>query len=463
VAINVYNSLTKKIENFRSITPQQVLMYTCGPTVYFFQHIGNFRTFTTSDFVLRTMQLNGYKVRYVMNLTDVGHLTGDNLGDADVGEDRLEIAAEKEGKSAREIADYYTKHFMTDYDRLNLTKPQKFPRATEYIQEQTDLIKTLEMKGYTYKTSDGMYFDTSKFDNYSAMSGLTPENIQEGARVEANPEKRNSNDFALWKFSSSNEQRWQEWNSPWGVGFPGWHIECSAMAMKELGETIDIHMGGEDHKMIHHPNEIAQSECATGKKFVNYWLHVTHLQVDGGKMSKSLGNIYTVSDVQNKGFDPLALRYFYMTAHYRNTLNFTWGALQSADAALKKLYSLVGDYKDSESAEVDYLYSDKFKTALNDDFNLPKALAVVWDLLKSDLPEGVKLVTVLKFDEVLGLKIDEHVGLEIPEKIINLARTRQQYRKNNIWDKADVIRREIENQGYVIEDTNGEFKLRKKI
>ncbi len=461
--LRLYNSLTRKLEDFRPITPGTVLQYTCGPTVYFFQSLGNFRTFTLSDFLLRTLQFNGFKVRFIMNLTDVGHLTGDNAGDADTGDDRLELAAEKEGKSAQEIAEFYTKQFLEDFDKLNLVKPVKFTKASDYIQEQIELVKTLEMKGYTYKTTDGVYFDTSKFKGYTQMSGFTPADGGEGARIEPNPEKKNPMDFALWKKTPSGQRRWQEWDSPWGVGFPGWHLECSAMVLNELGDTIDIHIGGEDHKTVHHPNEIAQSQCATGKKPVNYWVHGTHLQVDGGKMGKSLGNIYTVTDVENKGFHPLSLRYFYMTAHYRSALNFTWTALQSSDNALKKLYTSVSGLRQEENAQVDEVYLAEFTDAINDDLNIPKAMAVVWDMMKSDLEEGTKLVSILKFDEVLGLNIEEHVGLEIPKKVQDLAQTRRQYRKKKIRDKADPNRKPNEELGSVVEDVGEDIKMMRKI
>ena len=461
--LRLYNSLTQRKEDFAPINVEEVTMYVCGPTVYYFQHIGGFRTFSTGDFVFRTLLMNGYNVKFIMNITDVGHLTGDNEGNADTGEDRMEMAAEREGKSAKDIADYYTQDFLTSYDKLNITHPKKFTKATEYIKEQIELVKKLEQKGFAYKTSDGVYFDTAKFPQYGELSGLTAESVQEGARVEPNPEKKNPTDFALWKFSPKDKMRWQEWESPWGMGFPGWHVECSAMAMKELGETIDIHMGGQEHKMIHHQNEIAQSECATGKKFVNYWLHVAWLQVNDGKMSKSLGNVFTISDVQDKGFEPLSLRYFYMSAHYRNPLNFTWEALQNAQNTLKKLYSIVGTYNESEDSAVSLDYMERFKVAVNDDINMPKAVSVVWDLVKSDVAEASKIKTLLEMDKVLGLDIENYVGFEVPADVVNLARTRFQYRKSGIWDKADLLRRQIEDKGFVVEDTGNDFKLKRRV
>ncbi len=464
MTLRLYNSLTRQIEDFKPLKEGEVSLYACGPTVYYYAHIGNFRSFVLADLVYRTLKFNAFNVRYIMNLTDVGHLTGDNLGDANIGNDRLEQAADKEGKSAREIADFYIKHFLLDYEKLKLSRPLKFTRATDYIAEQIELVRVLERKGYTYKTSDGVYFDTSKFASYGIMSGMVADNEEREARVSENLEKKNPSDFALWKYSPKGERRWQEWESPWGMGFPGWHIECSAMSMRELGATIDIHTGGEDHKMIHHPNEIAQSECATGEKFVRYWLHSAFMKIDDQRMGKSNNNAYTLSDIEEKGFSPVDLRYFYMTAHYRTPLNFTWGALQSASSALRKLYTVVEGYKDDSGALPDKSELRKFEEALNDDLNMPKVLAIVWDVLKNEsMSEGVKLATLQKFDTVLGFGLDSHIGLEIPEKVQHLATTRQEYRKAGIWDKADVLRREIESQGYVVEDVAEGFKIKRKI
>jgi len=442
--------------------PNLITMYTCGPTVYDYVTIGNFRTYTLGDLIYRVLDSRKYKIKYVMNLTDVGHLTGDNEGDADTGDDRIEKSAEKEGKSAREIADFYINDFLKSFEELNLEKPSKFARATDYIGEQIELVKKLERGGFTYETSDGVYFDTSRYPDYGKLSGLTAETVKEGARVEVNPEKKHPTDFALWKFSPKDTVRWQEWESPWGRGFPGWHLECSAMAMKELGETVDIHLGGEDLRMVHHQNEIAQSECATGKQFVRYWVHGAFLQVDGGRMSKSKGNAYTLADLKEKGYDPIALRYLFMSAHYRTPLNFTWDALNGAQIALKKLYSLVGDYRE-EGGDVDDDFMEGFENALDEDLNIPKTIALVWDLLKSDLPEATKLVTLLKVDEILGLNIADYVGYEIPKEVVDLAKIRQEYRKTGIWDKADLMRKQIEAQGFLVEDKGDGFKIKRKL
>lgn len=460
--MKLYNSLSKKTEEFKPLNPDVVTMYTCGPTVYHYQHIGNFRTFVISDFVHRVLNYNGYKTKFIMNLTDVGHLTGDNLGDADTGEDRLEIAADREGKSAAEIADFYTAEFQKNYEKLGLLPPEKFTTASDYIKEMQEIIKTLETKGYTYTISDGVYFDTSKFEDYGKLAGTKVEEVEEGARVEPNPQKKNPTDFALWKFSGDEKIRWQEWDSPWGRGFPGWHIECSAMVINELGETIDVHIGGEDHKMIHHPNEIAQSECCTGKTFVNYWVHPAFLKVDGGRMGKSVGNAYIMDDVEAKGYSPMALRYLYTTAHYRSKLNFTWDALGAASSALKKLYDMVEGYQEDPDAQVSTDYLNQFEEAINDDINLPQAVAVMWDMLKSEIPEGAKLKTLEKFDEVLGLDIKEHIGYEVPAEISKKAVLRWEYRKRGIWDKADLLRREISEAGFTIDDGPNDYKIRRK-
>jgi cysteinyl-tRNA synthetase len=398
-----------------------------------------------------------------MNITDVGHLTGDNLGDADAGADRLEIAADREGKSATDIASFYTSHFKTDYDKLNILKPEKFTVASAYIKQMQSMIKTLEAKGFAYRLSDGLYFDTSKLESYGKLAGTKPEFVEEGASAQVNPDKKNPTDFALWRTSPDDKMRWQEWDSPWGRGFPGWHIECSAMAIDELGETIDIHVGGEDHKMIHHPNEIAQSESATGKPFANYWVHPAFLKVDKGRMGKSVGNTFILDDVEAKGFTAADLRYFYTTAHYRSKQNFTWEALQNASNALKKLYDLVEGYQEDPDSQLATEYLNHFESAINDDVNIPQAVAVMWEMLKSEIPEGSKLKTLDRFDEVLGLEIAEHIGYEISQDILDMASLRWEYRKQGIWDKADMLRRQLDEKGFVIDDGANDYKIRRKV
>lgn len=467
--MKLYNSLSKKVEEFKPIKPPNVGMYTCGPTVYSYATIGNFRTYTTADILYRTLKFVGYKVKYIMNLTDVGHLTGDNLGDADTGEDRLEKAAKKESKTAWDIADFYTKAFLTDFEKLNLSKPDKFVKATDHIQEQINLVQKLEENGLTYKTSDGIYFDTAKFSkkNSDYKKLTTLDKIKEGARVEPNPEKKNPTDFALWKFSpAGGEKRDMEWDSPWGVGFPGWHIECSAMSMKYLGETFDIHVGGEDLRSTHHPNEIAQAEGATGKKFVDCWVHGAFLQVDGGRMGKSLGNAYTVSDIEEKGFTALDLRYFYLTGKYREPLNFTWEALKNAQNSLNNLRKLVlaartqtqrtvlSDEKMSKVRQ----YQDKFVSELSEDLNLPKTLAVTWEAMKSNIPSEDKYDLAMTFDQVLGLKLDQEqaVSSQMPKKIKDLIAQREKLRQERNFDEADKIRDEIVKSGFSVEDKSAQ-------
>mgnify|MGYP001244711757 CR=1 FL=1 len=461
--IKIYNSLTRREEEFKSLEPEKVKMYVCGPTVYDYPTVGNWRTYTMGDIVNRTLRYFGYDVHYIINLTDVGHLTGDNLGDADVGEDRIEKTISNTGKTAKEITDFYIADFFTGFEKMNFIKPDKFTRATEYIQEQIDLIKKLEEKGFTYRISDGIYFDASKYPDYGKLSGLKVDEIQEGARVEKNPEKKNANDFALWKFSPNDgAKREQEWNSPWGVGFPGWHLECSAMILKELGETIDIHGGGEDLRMIHHQNEIAQSESATGKKFVNYWMHGSFINIDGGKMGKSLGNAYTIQDLEAKGFSAIDLKFFYMNSIYRSKQNFTWEALQSAKNGLdgiKNKIKLLGNEKGNINAR----FVEEFKEKISDDFNIPQALAVLHEVLKSDISNPDKLATVLDFDRVLGLKLDEVREDKIPQEIIKLAEDRKVAKQEKNFELADNIRSQINEAGYEVEDLpGGDFKILKK-
>ena len=487
--LKLYNSLTKKVEEFKPIHPLQVGMYTCGPTVYSFAHIGNFRTYTMADILKRVLEYNGYTVNYIMNLTDVGHLTGDNLGDADLGEDRMEKAAKKEGKTAWEIAEFYGDVFLKDFDKLNLEKPIKFAKATDHIKEQIDLVKKLEEKGFTYKTSDGVYFDTTKFPQYGALSSLDKIKI---ARVEENLEKKNQRDFALWKFSYPGgvsfkeylaqsgkkadevSKRQMEWKSPWGIGFPGWHIECSAMSMKYLGETFDIHTGGIDLKETHHPNEIAQAEAATGKKFVDYWLHGAFILVNGERMSKSQGNLYTVYDLEKEGYDVLALRYLYLQTHYRQEMNFTFNALDAAQNAYKKLVLDISRWEEpSESqgkmpASIFEDFEKRFLDALNDDLNTSQALAVMWEVVKSQYPSGPKMRLLFKMDRVLGLNLQEmsllirNAQQILPGHIQQLVEERQHLRKQRKFNAADQIRSKLEKLGYELEDTKKGPRVTKK-
>lgn len=465
----LYNSLTRQKEKFTPLQPPNVGMYTCGPTVYDFATIGNFRTYTTADFLLRYLKVAGYKVKYVMNLTDVGHLTGDNLGNADIGEDKVEKAARKEKKTAWDIADFYTRAFFRDYKKMNLIQPNVWAKATDHIQEQIAMIQTLIEKGFAYKITDGIYFDVKAFEKktgkkYGRLSTL--DQIKEGARIGKNPEKRDSRDFALWKFSPKPGLRHMEWESPWGVGFPGWHIECSAMSIKYLGEQFDIHIGGEDLRQTHHPNELAQAEAATGKQFVRFWVHVAFLLVEGRKMSKSLGNAYTLSDIEKRNFDPLALKYLYLTAHYRDPLNFTWEALKSAQQALYKLRNHAQELSEQSLPRMQQKhckeaveYRNKFLSALADDLNTPQSLSVFWEVVKSNLPPAEKKDLLLFFDEVFGLKIFSKI--EIPQTVKNLARKRESLRKEGKFSEADKLRAKIESLGYTIDDTPSGPRIRK--
>ncbi len=454
--IYLTNSLSRKKEKFVALKPPNVGIYSCGPTVYDYTHIGHLRRYVGDDVLKRALELNGYKIKHVMNVTDVGHLTSD----ADTGEDKVEKAAKKLGKSAWDITKFFEEQFFASTKALNIKKPDVVSRATEHIPDQIKLIKKLEEKGFTYKTDDGIYFDTSKLTDYGKLGG-EKKGIKPGARVDV-ADKKNPTDFALWKFSSKDKKRQMEWDSPWGIGFPGWHIECSAMSMKYLGETFDIHTGGIDHLPIHHPNEIAQSETVTGKPFARFWLHHEFLQVDGRKMSKSLGNLYTIDDVKKKGFDFLSLRYLYLMAHYRDPLNFTWESLGSAQNALNKLRSQVSSAKDQKKrtalspekqAKLDD-YRKKFVAAVNDDLNTPQALAILWKMMKSNIPSGDKYDLALSFDEVFGLNLSEIVEekLSVPDNIKKLVNEREALRKEKKFKEADKIRKEILDKGYVIKD-----------
>ena len=440
-------------------------MYNCGPTVYHYAHIGNLRAYVFADLLRKTLEYNKYKVKQIVNITDVGHL----VSDEDEGEDKMEKGSAREGKTAQEIAEFYTASFYSDLAKLNVEKAFKYTKATEHIQEQIALIQRLEEKGFTYQTSDGLYFDTAKYPDYGKLARLDISGLQEGARVETNEEKINRTDFALWKFSKPEEKRQQEWPSPWGTGFPGWHIECSAMAMKYLGETFDIHTGGIDHIPVHHTNEIAQAECATGKKFVNYWLHSGFVNIEGGKMAKSADNFVRMATLEERGISPLAYRYWLLTAHYRKTINFTWEAVEGAQTALKKLHEAFNLYGDNHGIpNADYLL--KFETFINDDLESAGAIALLWDLTKDDsVSNEGKKASILEFEKVLGLgfgwskeKLAEF-GLkfetvvkesDIPEDLQKLIDERKTARAEKNWKRSDEIRDLISEAGYKITDSS---------
>ena len=460
--LKLWNTASRSLEEFKPISPPHVGMYTCGPTVYWTAHIGNLRTYVFEDVLQRTLELEGFDVKRVMNITDVGHLTSDE----DEGEDKIEAAAAKEGKKAADIAAYYTQRFLEDARKLNIAipKPPYLCKATEHIAEQIDLIKTLESKGFTYQTSDGIYFDTSKFPPYGTLSGQRLEEKEEGARVAVNTEKRNKSDFALWKFSPQatpdsrltipTPRRQQEWPSPWGIGFPGWHIECSAMSRTYLGQPFDIHCGGIDHIPVHHENEIAQSEAAYGVKLANYWMHGEFLLVDGHKMSKSVGNVYTIPDIEAHGADPLALRYLFLGTHYRQKQNFTWEALQSAQNALGKLRNTIRSWETSEIGCAEY--EGNFKKALEDDLNTPVALSVMWKLVDDPkFPTGAKAATIEWMDRVLGLSLSNIIGYRfaVPAAVTEIVTLREEARSRKNWEEADRLRDEIATLGWNVEDT----------
>lgn len=474
--MKIYNSLSREIETIEPREPGKIGMYTCGPTVYSTATIGNFRTYTLSDLLARSLKYLGYDVKSVMNLTDVGHLTGDNDGDSNQGEDRLEKASKKEGKTAWDIAKAYSDEYLTHLKLMNIEMPSVICKATDHIPEQIEMVKRLESNGLTYKIADGIYFDTVEFEKqghkYGELSNL--DEMKKGARLEPNPEKKNPRDFALWKFSPNDgTKRQMEWESPWGVGFPGWHIECSAMATKYLGNQFDIHAGGEDLRSTHHPNEIAQAEGATGKEpFVKYWVHGAFLLVDGGRMGKSLGNAYTVNDIISKGYDPLALRYFYMTGHYRKQINFTWDSLKSAATALSKLKEFYGSIKNDKEDRVALSqeklkkiedYQARFASALENDLNMSEALAVLWEVVKSNISNYDKADLMMQFDRVFGLQLDSGTryskeGEQIPEQISMLISQREEMRRMRNFQEADKIREDIEKLGYTLEDKGGKTR-----
>ncbi len=459
-AIKLYNTLSRKKEVFEPIFSHKVGLYTCGPTVYNYAHIGNLRTYLFEDILKRVLLYNGYEVKHVMNITDVGHL----VGDGDMGEDKLELGAEREGKTAWEIAEFYTEAFKRDIAKLNILEPSIWCKATENIEEQVAQIKELEAKGYAYKTSDGLYFNTKNFADYNKLSHLKLEELQEGARIEKNDEKLNPTDFALWKFSPKGAKRQMEWTSPWGVGFPGWHIECSAMSLKYLDSQLDIHCGGIDHINVHHTNEIAQAEAATGEKFFNYWLHGAFLNIAGGKkMAKSEDNFLTLKKAfEAKGLSPLVYRYAVLSVHYRKPMEYSEESIANSQNALAGLYRSVAALG-SGVGVVNKELKEKFIEALNDDLNLPQALAVAYEVLKSGLSDGDKLATLLDFDKVLGLDLGKgEQEEELPPEIDELVKARQTAKKNRDWELSDALRAEIERYGYYVEDTKEGTKLVKK-
>lgn len=460
--LKLFNTLGRKKEIFKPIEDKKVGLYTCGPTVYLFAHIGNLRTYIFEDILKRVMEYNGFKVKHVMNITDVGHLTSD----ADTGEDKMEKGAKREGKTAWEIAEFYTKVFKEDLKNLNIKPPDIWTKATDYIKKQIELIEILEKRGFTYKISDGIYFDSSKIKDYGKLAGKKPRKIKAGVRVKIVSGKKNPTDFALWKFTPLEVKRQMEWDSPWGKGFPGWHTECVVMSVKHLGIPFDIHTGGIDLIPIHHTNEIAQAEAAFRQNLANFWLHGEFLISKEGKMAKSKGNITVLKDLMEKEINPLAYRYLCLTTHYRSKLTFSFSSLESAQNALSKLYQKIAEInkeqkENKENSKIIKDYKEKFLNFINDDLDTPKALALMWQVVKSPkISSQEKYSLLTDFDKVFGLKISEIKKQEIPEEIIKLAKEREEMRKEEKWSESDKIRKKIKELGYTIEDTKDGPKIK---
>ena len=462
--ITLYNTLTRRKDEFEPIAPPNVGLYTCGPTVYNYAHIGNLRTYVFEDILKRALVRCGFNVQHVMNVTDVGHL----VSDADEGEDKMAVGARREAKSAAEIADFYWQAFRSDLQRLNIIEPDTWCKATDHIAEQIDLVRKLEANGFTYVIDDGVYFDTSKFPDYGNLARLDVEGLQAGARVEMVPGKRNPTDFGLWKFPRQDQQRLMEWDSPWGVGFPGWHIECSAMAIKHLGQRLDIHCGGIDHIGVHHTNEIAQAECALGHKWVNWWMHGEFLTFpkddaeagEADRMSKSSGEFLTLDVLVERGFEPLAYRYFLLNAHYRQQLAFSWEALEAAQNALGRLKRTVLDLRGGYTGKQQVIQGplDGFDAAVADDLNMPRALAAMWAAIKDEgASQGEIYATLLAMDAVLGLGFERMQEKQLAvsaEKIEQLIGERDAARNSKDFARADEIRDKLLAVGIEIMDSS---------
>ena len=455
--ILLYNTATRKKEIFSSINRREVQIYTCGPTLYKPAHIGNLRAYVFADLLNRILRERGYRPDHVINLTDVGHLTDDG----DNGEDKIEVEAKESKKDIGEIVSNGAQRFFEDLGRLNIPLNRyRFPKATEFIAEQIKIIESLEQKGHTYKTPDGVYFATDTYKDYGSLGNLKNMQIEEGKRIGINEHKKNKHDFALWKFSPKNEKRQQEWDSPWGVGFPGWSIECSAMAMALLSNHIDIHTGGVDHIYIHHNNEIAQSECSTGEKFVNVWMHSEHLNIDGEKISKSTGNTLLLLDLIAANMDPLSLRYLFLTAHYRTNLTFTKESIKSADVALKDMRR----YCLHSNSLLFFARADKqvvrsVQNYIADDLSSPQAIAAVWKFLKNEnISDSVKTVTLGRLENILGLDLKPRF-FSIPKSVKLLQRRREIARRGKDWDLSDELRKEIEDLGWIVEDIKRDAKI----
>lgn len=460
--LKLHDSLEKKLVEFKPIH-DKATMYYCGPTVYSTQHIGNMRAFVVMDSLRRAILFNDIDVESVMNVTDVGHMTSDE----DEGDDKMVVASQKEHKTPQEIANYYAEICFNDMKKLNIMTPTHIEKATNVIPEIIDFVSTLLEKGFAYETSKGIYYDIKKYSDYGKLGGMDQEKKLMGARIDVDEEKRNPADFALWV--KAPKEHLMQWDSPWGKGYPGWHIECSTICRKFFGDNVDVHGGGIEHKPVHHENEIAQNFGVSGKKVVQHWLHHEHLMVDGGKMSKSLGNVWNVSTLEEKGFRPLALRYFFLNAHYAKQQNFTLDELKSCDTALTRLYKAVTEHKNGESEQIDGLeeYYNKFKNAINDNLNFPLALSVLWDLAKIKTRNKNIYQMMLKLDEALGLDLVnaesylDSEGDEIPAEIKKTAEARWQAKKNKDWQAADALRNELKEKGYEIKDSADGYTISK--
>lgn len=461
--LRVYNTLTRTKEVFRPVEEGKVGIYSCGPTVYKYAHIGNLRTYVFMDLLVRILRYDGYKVKSVMNITDVGHL----LSDGDEGEDKMERSAREQKKTPREIADEITAVFFSDLEKLNIIRPTVTPKVTDNIPEMIEIVKTLLEKGYGYEIADGIYYDVSKFRDYGKLSGISLDDQKAGARVEVNAEKRNPADFALWKKAEPNHI--MQWESPWGMGYPGWHIECTAMSLKYLGTPFDIHTGGVDHIPIHHENEIAQGEAYTGRRNTNYWMHSEFMLFDGGKMSKSLGNCYTVSELEEKGYSPMVFRYFCLNAQYRQKLNFTFEGMDAAKKSFERLLETLARHRESDvSADKEKLaaYKREFTEAINDDLNVPMALGVLWKLVKEPKSREV-FELACDMDRVFGLSLEK---LAVPagketekpsDEAIAVAEERLSARKAKNWAESDRLRDVLKGMGYAVKDKPDGFELTK--
>ena len=466
--MKLYNTLTRNLETFKPLNFPKVSFYTCGPTVYDYTHIGHMRTYTNNDILKRTLTYLGYKVNHVMNVTDVGHLTGDD----DSGIDKLEKGATKSDKTVWEVVKFFTDNFFKTMDALNISRPDVTCKATDHIEEMIQLINRLKQNGYVYETKEAVYFDVMKFKNYGKLSRQKIEEKLQAVRKEINidTEKKHPVDFALWfKRIGRFADHTMHWPSPWGEGFPGWHIECSAMSMKYLGDSIDIHTGGIDHIPVHHENEIAQSEGATGKQFVKYWFHNNFLTVDGQKMSKSLGNFYTLSDIEKNKINPLSLRLLFLQSHYRQSLNFTWQSARASQEAFNRLKEIATNLKGPNSqrkklvklSDKSIAYQQQFKNAIENDLQTAQAVAVMWDMIKSDIDNEEKYFLLMDFDKIFGLNLDNINEEKIDANIIILAERRLEARKKRNFDQSDKLRIKIEKAGFKIEDKGNSYTIKK--